>query len=575
VDREIIAKENELWAWQIIELLQNLGINHFFIAPGSRSSPLTLAAASHPLCTTTVHFDERSLSFAALGFSKASQNPSAIIVTSGTAVGNLMPAIMEAHHDHIPMLVMTADRPPELRDCGASQTTHQVDIFSKFVRWHCDIACPTSELKDTYLSSLLSYAAFKTKTAPRGPVHLNFMFREPLHTKGVELCSAILKQAPCQYLPSLAICSEQAVEELAQELGAYSFGIITVGSIKTHEEAESIATLSHKLSWPIFCDISSRFGSLAKAENSIKYFDMLTEHIEDVDCVLHLGKQMLSKNLSTFLRDKRPQMIVVADHPDRQDPLAIATKRVLSDITWFANTLEKKAQRAKSSLLSYLKHLDGVAGQKIENEMTNQSMVSAPSLFHTLSHSPLENFDLFIGNSMPIRDADLFFHPPSFNGKIFVNRGLAGIDGNISTAYGIHRARSRPMAVIIGDLTCMHDMNALTLLSNAPIAIFVINNSGGGIFSFLGASEKIEHFETHMALSHQFTFEKLAAFSSIRYEKASSLDEITTLLKDLDKSSKALFIEINTDRKDELLQQKQIKQRIKHTLCLACAGVAT
>lgn len=570
-----IAKENELWAFNIIDMLCRLGVSHFFIAPGSRSSALSLAAASHPQCTSTMHFDERGLAFAAVGYGKAKNAPAGVIVTSGTAVGNLLPAIMEAHADNVPLILITADRPPELRDCGANQTTEQLSLFSEYVRWQVDVCCPDPSLPKTFLPSLLSHAVFKARQAPSGPVHLNCMFREPLHSLGSHVLKSFSQQDICRYVPSHTVCSAQQMEEIALQLKTYGRGIIMVSGIKTKEEVIAIEALAQKLMWPLFCDISCRLAHLATSPLYIPYYEDILGHIDQVECVLHFGGKMVSKKVSQWLYAKRPHILLVADHPARQDDQGIVSQRIFCSIKWFAKELLEKVSACNGEFLLTAKHLAKAAQQQIHDISCSDMSLGGPSLFIQLSKALSQGVDLFIGNSMPVRDADHFFHPESFDGQIILCRGVSGIDGNISLSYGAHIGAKRPLIAIMGDLTFMHDMNALTLLQRAPILLIVINNKGGGIFSNLPVAEKKEHFETHMALTHSFSFENLARFAGLKYHRAKNIEDIMCSLRDHVLLQRGGIVEIQTEREEETTMQQAMQKKIQEALCSQSLSMAT
>lgn len=568
------AEENELWAWTIIDTLYQLGVTHFFIAPGSRSSALSLAVASHKACTSSVHFDERGLAFAAVGYGKASHKPAAIIVTTGTAAGNLLPAVMEAHADKVPLIILTADRPPELRDCGANQTIDQVSLFSKFVRWQSDLVCADKALPSSYLPSALSYAVFKSQMTPCGPVHLNCMFREPLHTALATLSRRDIEENVCHYVPSYPICSDASIESIAIEIAKHPRGVIIVGTIKTEEEACAIALVAEKLSWPILCDISCRFGALSSSPYCIPFYDMILDQIQDVDMTLYFGGALVSKTLSGWLKKIQGPHILVTNHPERQDPMGIVTTKVCSHIPWFAHELSKRVGALGSDLLPMLKDLSQQLYNSLVSDSSCMKKLSGPSLFFSLSQNLSEDIDLFIGNSMPVRDCNRYFFPHSFRGQIFLCRGVSGIDGNISTMYGIYTARKRPLVAVIGDLTCMHDLNALTLLNSTPILLIIINNGGGEIFSHLPVKIKAEHFESHMALSHSYDFEHLARFASLNYHKVDSLEEITPAIHNWEKMRSATLCEVMMSRETAPHLHKELHLQIQKALCKASTFAA-
>ncbi|MCX6991394.1 MAG: 2-succinyl-5-enolpyruvyl-6-hydroxy-3-cyclohexene-1-carboxylic-acid synthase [Chlamydiae bacterium] len=561
---------SELYAYQIIDHLVELGVTYFCIAPGSRSSALTLAAASHPKVETLVHFDERGLAFHALGYSKASLKPAAIIVTSGTAVANLLPAVMEASASRIPMILLTADRPPELRDCGSNQIADHIKIFGNHVRWHIDLACHDPRIPSSYLPSALSYAVFMSKQAPTGPVHINCMFRDPLHSlHPVEYRSS--QTSRVEYLPSIATCSEETLQAIGKKLTSYSSGMILVGSLSREEDAKAIFELATKLQWPVVSDITSFMRPYCHSSPCIPYFDPLIKNSDSphVDCVLHFGDRIVSKALSEWLFKEKPEYILIADHPDRYDPKGQITTRLFCDISWVCKHLEPYVETKPSRLLDPWTLASRGIESQLQQFFSSRENISEVGLIHTLASEIPKDWNLFLANSMPVRDADSFFYPENFTGKVFVNRGVSGIDGNVSTAVGIAAALQKPLIALLGDLTFMHDMNAITQVASSPtpVILLIVNNGGGGIFSFLPIASKANEFEKFFATSHDFHFEEIAKFAGIPFFRPSTKNGLLSTWEDLKKNPRSCFIEVMTDRKENVEEHIELHTFLTEALC--------
>ncbi|MBI2810842.1 MAG: 2-succinyl-5-enolpyruvyl-6-hydroxy-3-cyclohexene-1-carboxylic-acid synthase [Candidatus Melainabacteria bacterium] len=262
------GSQNEAWARQLIDALIKQGLDYFFIAPGSRSTPLALAVANHPQARHFVHFDERGLCFCAVGYAKATKKPAVVIATSGTAVGNLLPAVMEAFNDHIPLLLLTADRPPELRECGANQTIDQVKLFANCVRWQVELPCADERISERYLASTIGHAAAMACFPPAGPVHINCMFREPLFSSPPELAHAkkVHFEQPVLYP------SEEAIANWQNVLSETKRGVIIVGS-SSHDLSHAVFPLAERLNWPILADIASSLRTDVSHPHLITHFD--------------------------------------------------------------------------------------------------------------------------------------------------------------------------------------------------------------------------------------------------------------------------------------------------------------
>lgn len=551
---------NDHWASLIIDHLVKQGIDYFCISPGSRSTPLTLALAHHLHAHASIHFDERGTAFQALGYAKATGKPAAIITTSGTAVGNLFPAIMEASLSFTPLVVLTADRPPELRDNGANQTLDQVKLFGNYVRFAVDLPCPSSSLSEDYLASTIAQLAFMTRYAPKGPVHLNCMFREPL-TTGAETarCSS---SAP-RYDGSEASPSDMTIARWAEELSSYEKGVILLGSMPHDACHRSIEELSQKLGWPIFPDIFSgyRTGKLA-----IAHYDLILKSSPDlpVDAVLLLGDRFVSKTLSEWLKQASlKRCFQVIDSPLRSDPAHLVTDRLQCNPETFSHRLLPYLEKSSSSWQHFWSEQDEKVEELIKEEFSSYETITEPSLFYLLQEVIGKKTALFLGNSMPVRDANLFLLKEEM-GPIFGNRGVSGIDGNIATSVGLAGGLKMPLISVIGDLAALHDLNSLALMKKAlyPVILIVVNNRGGGIFSFFPALAKKEDIlEEFFATSHDLSFEKAAELFNLPYQKILSPHKLKDFFQKEIKSS--CIIEIETDRKENFLLHEKLYQKVK------------
>lgn len=500
--------------WLIDQLVQE-NVTHFCIAPGSRSTPLVLAATHHPKATTRVHFDERGLGFYALGYGKAAQVPAAIIVTSGTAVANLLPSIMEAHHSHTPLIVLTADRPCELRQCGAQQTTDQVKIFSSFLRFEADL--PPS-LSENYFRSIAAQSVFYALNFPHGPVQLNCQIREPF-----EIHNPTGKQGRSILFPKPLLNLQEDIHV------SQSRGLILIGSLPP-SNINPILNLAKRIKWPIFADILSQARSCITEEQILHFDWMIQDLVVPPDFILHFGGRMTSKNIL-----KWPVSLRVDPSPDLQDPNRVLCPHIQSDYASFANRFFAPSDPDWFDLLKRLDQNKQL--QFLDLFASNPVQTEASWMHHIGQHIPPHS-SIFLGNGMPIRDANHFLFPKNST-VFFANRGVSGIDGNIATAVGIAERLQKPMVAILGDQAVLHDLNSLALLkkSSFPITLIVFNNFGGGIFHHLPIREW-EHFETHVACSHQWSFAHAASLFDLHY--ASDLDSCS-----FDRSS---LIELTTSR---------------------------
>jgi 2-succinyl-5-enolpyruvyl-6-hydroxy-3-cyclohexene-1-carboxylate synthase len=546
------AETNAQWAKLIVGEIYAQGVNYFCVAPGSRNTALLLAAARHPLLEHMVHWDERAVGFHALGYAKGAKNPACTIVTSGTAVANLLPSIMEAYYSKIPMLILTADRPPELRDCGSNQTADQVKIFQNFVRWQFDLPCPGEALSDSFVREVIAYAVFRSKSSCAGPVHINCMFREPLFAK------AALPHR--QERPKTAFYEAKPVMKAPLPFPLPQKGIILMG--RDAEESEWISKLAHHLKWPIFPDLLSE---KCVSPFAVPSYDLLlkTAPHPSPEAIFHFGDRFISKKLLEWLSKlKLNTYAYIAEHNERFDPSHQFTHRLLASTPSFCESVIESTQlQEDSSWFSYWQQQEQqCATVKVELFENSKSFSESEIVYHLGKILP-KDWGLFFGNSMPIRDADNFLHADTPH--IFANRGTSGIDGNIATSIGIANGLKRPIVCCLGDLAFLHDLAALAQLEKSPypVIILVFNNSGGGIFSFLPVSQEEKHFDQFFKVKHSYTFEKIAEQFNLPYFKAfdlAGLDAIT-----LDKSC---VIEAVTSAEKNVEFRKRMERHLKE-LC--------
>ncbi|MEI8301181.1 MAG: 2-succinyl-5-enolpyruvyl-6-hydroxy-3-cyclohexene-1-carboxylic-acid synthase [Chlamydiota bacterium] len=561
----------ETWCSWIVQELISHQVVYFCIAPGSRSTPLVCAISNHPQAQSFIHFDERALGFHALGFAKASKKPVAILVTSGTAVGNLLPSIMEAHESCIPLIILTADRPSELQDCGANQTTYQEGIFNHFVRWQQTLPHPDSSFSKSYIQTTIAQAIFKASTDYKGPVHLNCQLREPFFTSSFNPpLENFLSQKPYVTLvPSQKNLYPNNCKELASLINSSKQGIILLGyeTFHTQDDLSSFYKLSQKLNWPILADVLSGFGNNPL---SIGHCDLFKEILLP-DCVLHFGGPFVSKEVLAFLK-KSPisHYLHIASSPKRQDPAHLNTHRLqlnpLDFCLQIEPYLEQKPQQPK------LQNLHKTIQIETSSFFEKTPQFTEPHIFHLLKDFNFSSYSLFLANSMPIRDASHFFHcdfPPKM---IYGNRGLSGIDGNIATAVGIAKAINHPMLAILGDQTFLHDLNSLSQVKclNHPLIILVFNNHGGAIFTHLPIYEKKELCETYFVASHDLNFESAANLFKLPYKNYISLEAFKEEFSTILHSSKHYLVECTTCKEDNLHTRQELKKylatHVKHQL---------
>lgn len=580
---------NYVWAGLLVEELVRLGVRNFFIAPGSRSSPLTAMAAKHPGVHSVVHYDERGLAFFALGFVSAAKYPAALICSSGTAAANFLPAVVEASKKKLPLIVLTADRPPELQNTGALQTIDQVKIYGDYVRWYTTLPTPDRRIDPGFVLTTADYAVFRSRDPMGGPVHLNCMFREPLTPDPTGFNAKTYLSPVNRWLKGSRVFTRYSNgdsgtgtshdKDVISILNNTGFGIIVVGKLSGQEELQAVLDLADKLKWPLFPDVVSglRMGRRENLNSTpvIHYFDqlLLSEtfcNAFPIDTVLHLGGRITSKRWYNYVEMMKPEnYIMVLGHSLRNDPLHRVTIRVKSRVRDFAQSIfpEVKIKSNDEYLRIWIEASETVDGL-VEDFIGWKAPVSEIGVARMTSRLLMKGHCLFLSNSMPVREVDMYGTPDGHPIEVGGNRGASGIDGVIASACGFALASERTTALLIGDLAFLHDLNSLALVKNLdqPLIIVVINNDGGGIFSFLpiaGCKAAADIFEPFFGTPHGLMFPGIAGTFGLEYAAPQTMEEFAGIFGDAVKEGKTMLIEVKTDRKDNIRQHRKLQKRIK------------
>ncbi len=562
------ATENigHYWAQLAIEELIRNGVHRFFVAPGSRSSPLAVAISRNKRAVASVHFDERGAAFSALGWARGSGIPAAVITTSGTAVANCLPTVVEASVDAVPLLVITADRPPELRSSGANQTIRQPDIFGSYACWSVDVPVATHDIDPAFILTTIDQTVHRAVETP-GPVHVNWMFREPLApgpNAGFEPPTNVAvgrwmdhDQPFTRYARSVQGPTPATVALVASAIRRSKRGAIVAGRLRSEEDARSTVALAARLGWPILADVLSNIPDTPDVQ-VVRRMELLLKSgaLRDKlqpDCILHVGARVTSKALYEQFEKYSPHdVILVAPHPDRIDPTHRVTIRVESEVAAFCEVMRTAVGDSVKSAEQYWPRINEATASidaMIKSRLGESKLLSEPSVADAIGRLLPAGHDVFVGASMPIRDLDMFGRPLQ-GGRYAANRGASGIDGTVASAVGFAAARGRPVTLLIGDLALLHDLNSLDLVrrSNQPVTIVVVNNDGGGVFSFLPIAELGPGFETFFGTPHGLSFDHAARMFDIRYEFAATSAEFERAMQSASVSETSSIIEVRTER---------------------------
>lgn len=569
---------NLLWTNLIIEELIRHKVDYFCISPGSRSTPLTIAAVKHPKTKTKIIYDERGAAFHALGYARATKTPAVLICTSGTAVANYYPAVIEAYQENIPLIVLSADRPLELRNTGANQTIDQVDIFGKYTHHFVDLPCPSIDIEPGFVLSEIDKAVFLATAVNAGPVQINCMFREPLAPQKEvwpnNYLAAIKEWLSCTKIftkkeAKKSSAPEEEINSLIEIINKNPRGFIIAGRMENPDDQRAVLMLAEKIKWPIFADITSVLRLNSKSTWILHFFDrlLLSDGIESMLTripILHFGGQFVSKRLLQLLKIHKGEHIHVSATDKIIDPANSVTKKLNIPICALIEKILPRLEKRTESHLNLEKYhhqVHEIIGQYSEHPQDTLSEISVAQI---ISQNITNEAALFIASSMPIRDMDMFAIPNQNDVIIGSNRGASGIDGTIASSLGFASGLRRPLTLLIGDLAFMHDLNALAMIKDCaqPIIIVLINNQGGGIFSFLPVADYEDVFERNFATSHNFTFEKIAEMFGLKYFNPKSNQDFITLYTQYQYSKKPTLIEIRTNRTENFQQHKELNNKI-------------
>jgi len=530
---------NRAWGQWLVEGLCQLGADRFFLSPGARSAPLAAALSGH---NVTTHYDERGMAFAALGWAMAIGRPAVCVTTSGSAVANLLPACVEAFHSNVPLIFLTADRPPELRGTGANQTIHQPGLFGGFVRYAVDLPCAQDVGAMSRLSDVLSEAIAIAMGAQPGPVHLNVPIREPLLESGVAAGDEKIEFSSVANSFPFDWPSDFDFQWFASGRGVVVIGRLPVGE---QERVDAILDLAKNLAWPVMADAASgarlRPGIIRHADWILQRHD-----VSPPERVLHFGGALVSKRIGKWLSACRgADCLQVRMFPERLDPWEQHPVFIRAGIQQFCESVKPFALPlgVDTRIESWLR-ADVAVAAAIEAELPVGDAVSEPAILRALADVAAEtNWPVFLGNSMPIRDFDSCVAAVSSNVvNVFANRGASGIDGNIGTLAGLAMGCASPLLAVMGDLAALHDLNSLPLLQGLPVTLLIINNGGGGIFRFLPIDMEKRLLET----PHAWEFRGASQQFGVEYHQVVSLAELRKLL--VERHVAPRILECRTDR---------------------------
>jgi 2-succinyl-5-enolpyruvyl-6-hydroxy-3-cyclohexene-1-carboxylate synthase len=565
------------FACLLLEELYRNGCRAFFLSPGSRSTHLALQVRSLTMREKDVRaitcYDERSAAFAALGHARATRSPAVVITTSGTAVANLHPAVAEADEDHVPLILLTADRPPELRHACANQTTDQVKLFGHAVRFFSDLPCADDRVSPCAWLSTVDLAVHASMHPNPGPVHLNCMFRVPLDMSKQAYNTSIFDGLSnwsqsgrpwTEYRSCMQEPAQQDVSSVVKLLKRAERGVVVLGQLSFPENAELVRKLCAILGWPVYADVSSGCSGWNDVP-LIHNFSYLLRHEASAntfapDVILHIGRRTVAKPLEKFFEQCAKRVtscchIQIDEGERRSDPFHSVSLRLSGSIRgWVSALHEQLALEGGAGTHAFVKALlkvDERIQTALEQHIETQPAVSEPFVSETIGKFLREGNGLFLSSSMPVRDMHHFGLAHLKRVMLGLNRGLSGIDGVLSSAVGFCLGLSRPTTLLIGDLAFLHDTNGLNVLHSAaaPLTVVVLNNGGGAIFGFLPLAKTPELLTPFFDTPHTISLAKLCEAHGIRHVAVESKHAFIDAYMAGIESGLPNVIEVKTDMK--------------------------
>ncbi|MEH1889655.1 MAG: 2-succinyl-5-enolpyruvyl-6-hydroxy-3-cyclohexene-1-carboxylic-acid synthase [Nostoc sp.] len=567
---------NQLWAYILTETLKRLGLTCAIVCPGSRSTPLAVAFAQQvPEIEAISILDERSAAFFALGQAQATGRPVVLVCTSGTAGANFYSAVIEASYSRVPLLVLTTDRPPELRDCHSGQTVDQLRLYGNYPNWQTELALPSADMGMlAYLRQMVIHSWERAQTPTKGPVHLNIPFRDPLAPvpDGTDLSYLQSQFQPEDFFAGIVNTAPFAIPDsrfsIPKEWKECDRGIIIAGVAQPQQPQEycrAIAQLSQTLKWPVLAEGLSPVRNYAELNPYlISTYDLILRNQQLAkqlapEMVIQVGEMPTSKELRNWIDTTQPRRWIIDKSDQNLDPLHGRTTHLRISIE------DIKAEERNLSFSSDYgkKWCDAEAKVRL---VVDQTMGKIDEIIESkaawlISQILPPGTPLFIANSMPVRDVEYFWKPNNLGVRSHFNRGANGIDGTLSTALGIaHRQQSSVM--LTGDLALLHDTNGFLIRNKffGHLTIVLINNNGGGIFEMLPIAKFDPPFEEFFGTPQDIDFAQLCATYNVQHELITSWQQLQQRLNPL--PTKGIrVLELQTNRKaDAKWRQENLKK---------------
>ncbi|MCY4020811.1 MAG: 2-succinyl-5-enolpyruvyl-6-hydroxy-3-cyclohexene-1-carboxylic-acid synthase [Chloroflexi bacterium] len=574
---------NTLYANVFVDALVAAGLKRVCVLPGSRHTPLILAFARHRgAIDISSHLDERSAAFFALGLATATNEAVALVCTSGSAAANFFPAIIEARQSRVPLLVLSADRPPELRQSGANQTIDQVKLYGGAAAWFVEAPLPEADPPALALRNLRTLAARAMHKTVGGVVHINLPFRKPFEPGDDDAEVMIIERGEATRFLREKRPAAPALDDLARGENWGERGIIYFGhgSSRTAAEARVLTRWAARLSrisgYPILAEYTSNMRNVARSADDPyeplgayeSYLSADACEFKSIEVLIRFGTPPLSRAMGDLVvgADLKHHIYCSRDGEWADDshgitdlvhfdPLSAAPMPYADDPSVTVDT----------AFCDRIHRAEKMAWHVIDNEVQTGDYFDGAAVYDVADLMPPDGL-IFAGNSLPVRQLDQFGKPSDGPILAFANRGASGIDGNISSALGIGAAyRGRPLAAIVGDITFYHDMNGLLAIRRCgvPVTIVLLNNAGGGIFHRLPIHRFEPAFSDYFITAHGLDFSHAARLYGLKYRRADDRGAFRRAFSEAVAGSGSTLIEVRTDALHDLRRRERIMARIR------------
>jgi 2-succinyl-5-enolpyruvyl-6-hydroxy-3-cyclohexene-1-carboxylate synthase len=549
----------------LLDALVDGGVTHMCMTPGSRSTPIALAAARHPRITLHVHVDERSSAFFGLGIAAATGQPVAMFCTSGTAAANHLPAVVEASLSRVPIIVMTADRPPELHGVGANQTIDQQHLFGSFVKWFCDTGVPVYAPHERHRWWSIGHQAIQhaVQFLPPGPVHLNLPFREPLMPSGQQLGAPSMTHVDYT-------TTQPGPDQMPAFLREVSTGhrvVVVAGRLRV--PPEGLIEACSDRGWPLLAEPLSGLRGGSLSAGALLAADAGFREQSHPDLVIQVGAAPTSRGMQELMRSADRLLIVDPDHlvadPDRRSTLTINNDASKVAAALRAGTSTLPATRPQWA--DEWRDADRRVRDAVDTLLDSWDELFEGRVARDLAAAIPDGGVLFAGSSMPIRDLDMYMRPRD-GLRVMANRGASGIDGLVSTAFGIAEV-SGPTYALLGDLSVLHDASGLLWgTTRCPAAVIVvIDNDGGGIFSMLPpASLPREEFELLFGTPHGLDLEAIARAAGAGVRTVDSARVLVPAIREAAATAGVQLVRVRVDRARAVELRRAVSQAVSAAL---------